>query len=191
MEHCTDEVVYFDNAATSWPKPPGVAAAMVGFLEDIGGSPGRSGHRMSIAASRLVNDARDDLAQLLGIGDPCRIAFTKNSTEALNLAINGTLAAGGHAITSSMEHNSVMRPLRHLESAGVIDLSVVRCSPDGCLDPAGIRRAIRPNTRLIVLVHASNVTGNLLPVAEAGALAAGGRHPPACRRVANRRRLPH
>ncbi len=171
MERPTDRAVYFDNAATSWPKPPAVEKAMMAFLSDVGGSPGRAGHRMSIAASRLVNDARDDLAELFGVADSSRIAFTKNSTEALNIAIMGALARGGHAITSSMEHNSVMRPLRWLEGQGIIDLTVVKCSPEGCLDPEDVRRALRPDTRLIVIVHASNVSGTLLPIGEVGAIA--------------------
>lgn len=160
-------VIYFDNAATSWPKPPAVQAAMVHFLEHVGGSPGRAGHRMSIEASRIVSDARDALAELLNVDDPSRIAFTKNSTEALNIAIQGWCRPGDHVITSSVEHNSVMRPLRALEAAGVIDLSVVGCSPStGELDPGDVRAALRPNTRLVVVVHASNVIGSVLPLKE-------------------------
>ena len=168
----TDRVVYFDNAATSWPKPSQVQAAMVDFLARIGGSPGRSGHRMSIAASRLVGDARDALAQLFNVADPSRIAFTKNSTEALNIAILGWVRPGDHVITSSVEHNSVMRPLRFLEQQGTIELTVIPCSPvTGVLDPEDVRRSLRPTTRLLVMVHASNVIGALLPVGDLGALA--------------------
>jgi cysteine desulfurase family protein len=167
-----DDIVYFDNAATSWPKPPQVAAAIQNFLAEVGGSPGRAGHRMSIEASRLVMEARDAAAELFHAGEGCRIAFTKNSTEALNIAIQGLLRPGDHAITSSMEHNSVMRPLRYLEAEGQIELTVVPCSHNtGQIDPADVRRALRPNTRLIVIVHASNVTGTLLPVGEIGAIA--------------------
>ncbi len=157
--------IYFDNAATSWPKPPAVQAAMVHFLQEVGGSPGRAGHRMSIAASRIVSDTRDLLAQLFNLDDPGRIAFTKNSTEALNIAIHGWCRPGDHVITSSMEHNSVMRPLRALEAAGLIELSVAPCSPTtGDLDPADLAAALRPNTRLVAVVHASNVVGNVLPL---------------------------
>ena len=166
-----NELIYFDNAATSWPKPAVVQEAITHFLSEVGGSPGRSGHRMSIAASRIVSDARDDLAQLFGVSDPSRIAFTKNSTEALNIAIQGLLAGGGHAITSSIEHNSVMRPLRQLEQAGSIELTVVQCGPDGQLDPDDLRKALRSDTRLVTTLQASNVTGTLLPVAEIGAIA--------------------
>ena len=150
----TERVVYFDNAATSWPKPPQVQIAMVEFLARVGGSPGRSGHRMSIAASRLIGDARDALAQLFNVADPSRIAFTKNSTEALNIAILGWLQPGDHVITTSVEHNSVMRPLRFLEEQGRIELTVVPCSPaTGGLEPDAVRRALRPKTRPVSYTH--------------------------------------
>ncbi len=167
-----NDPVYFDNAATSWPKPPEVPLAMVHYLQEVGGSPGRSGHRMSIEASRIVSDTRDAMAELLHVDDPSRIAFTKNSTEALNIAIMGSVRSGDHVITSSMEHNSVMRPLRYLQSQKVIELTVVGCSPaTGMIDLDDVRRAIQPNTRLITVLHASNVIGNLMPVQEIGAIA--------------------
>jgi len=166
------KIVYFDNAATSWPKPPDVQSAIVDYLENVGGSPGRSGHRMSIAASRLVGDARDALAELFNVDDPCQIAFTKNSTEALNIAILGWLKPGDHVITSSIEHNSVMRPLRFLEAQGSIELTVVPCSPEtGSMDPDDVRRAARQNTQLVAVLHGSNVIGNLLPLADLAAVA--------------------
>ena len=96
MTHATKDVVYFDNAATSWPKPPEVQAALMRYLQEVGGSPGRSGHRMSIEASRVVGDAREAVAELFDVEDPARIAFTKNSTEALNIAIFGLLGQGDH-----------------------------------------------------------------------------------------------
>ncbi len=163
-------VIYLDNAATSWPKPPEVAAAMTHFIMHIGANPGRSGHRLSIEAARTVYAAREAVAALFGAPDPLRVVFGHNVTEALNLALFGLLRAGQHVITSSMEHNSVMRPLRALEQQGVA-LSVVPCSSQGLLDPDDIARAIRPNTVMIVLNHASNVVGTLLPVAEVGAIA--------------------
>ncbi|MDD5095597.1 MAG: aminotransferase class V-fold PLP-dependent enzyme [Dehalococcoidia bacterium] len=163
-------MIYLDNAATSYPKPESVYQAMEGFMRHAAASPGRSGHRLSIEAGRVVYGAREALAQLFNVDDPLRIVFTKNATEALNLAINGILRPGDHAITSSMEHNSVMRPLRALEKKG-IDLTVVGCSREGFLDPQEVEKVIRSNTRLIVLTHASNVVGTLLPVAEVGAIA--------------------
>jgi len=161
-----DTLYYFDNAATSWPKPEATGAAMERFLRECGGSPGRSGHRLSIAAGRIVLEAREAMAALIGADDPLRIVFTKNATEALNIALRGFLKPGDHVITSSMEHNSVMRPLRQLEADGVA-LSVLPCSGRGELDPGTIRPAIRTCTRMMVLTHASNVTGTILPIAEA------------------------
>jgi cysteine desulfurase family protein len=169
-EEETLAIIYLDNAATSWPKAPGVSAAMVRFLEEVGANPGRSGHRLSIEAGRIVDDAREALAQLFRAPDPLRVIFTANATEALNLALQGLLRPGDHVVTSSVEHNSVMRPLRALESTGVA-LTVVPCAPDGTLDPARLEAAIGPTTRLIGITHASNVVGTLLPVAEAGRIA--------------------
>lgn len=165
-----DSLIYLDNAATSWPKPEAVYQAMDNFMRHTGASPGRSGHRLSIEAGRVVYEAREVLAQLFGLDDPLRVVFTKNATEALNLAICGLLRPGDQVITSSMEHNSVMRPLRFMEAQGV-GLTVVECSSTGMLDPQDVERAITAGTRLIIVTHASNVAGTLLPVAEIGAIA--------------------
>jgi len=183
-------MIYFDNAATSWPKPPCVAEAMTHYLAEIGASPGRSGHRLAIEAARVVYGAREAVAELFHAPDPLRVVFGANVTEALNLALNGLLRPGDHVVTGSLEHNSVMRPLRALERAGVggtftrrredakddperagVEVTVVPCSATGELDLHDLEAAIRPHTRLIVLNHASNVVGTLLPVAEAGAIA--------------------
>mgnify|MGYP005837597527 CR=1 FL=1 len=163
-------MIYFDNAATSWPKPPEVAEAMTHFLRDVGANPGRSGHRLAVEAGRIVYAAREAVCELVNAPDPLRVAFTANVTVALNMALRGLLRPGDHVITSSMEHNSVMRPLRALEREGV-ELTVVRCSPQGALNPADVEAAIRPHTRMIVLNHASNVSGALLPVREVGRIA--------------------
>jgi len=163
-------VIYFDNAATSWPKPPGVMPAMNYFMQSVGANPGRSGHSLSVEAGRIVYGARETVARLLNADDPLRIVFGHNATEALNLALHGLLRPGDHVVTSSMEHNSMMRPLRSLQSLGV-ELTVVPCSVEGFLSLADLGAAIRPNTRMIALNHASNVVGTLLPVAEAGAMA--------------------
>ena len=162
-------MIYFDNAATSWPKPPGVAEAMVRFMEDVGANPSRAAHRRAVEAGRIVYDAREAVCGLFGAPDPLRLVWCKNVTEALNLALRGLLQPGDHVITSSMEHNSVMRPLRALEEGGV-EITVVPCSPQGALDPADVEQAIRPHTKLVALNHASNVIGTLLPVAEVGAI---------------------
>ncbi len=163
-------MIYLDNAATSWPKPPDVVRAMARFLEEVGANPGRSGHRLSVEAGRIVYRTREALAALFDLPDPLRIVFAPNATYALNLTLRGLLRPGDHVITSSMEHNAVMRPLRALEAQGVA-LTVVPCAADGTLDPEDIRRALRPETTLIVLNHASNVSGTILPVAEVGRIA--------------------
>ena len=163
-------MIYLDNSATSWPKPRATAQAMTHFLEHVGANPGRSGHRLSIEAGRVVYRARESIASLFNLPDPLRVVFGLNGTEAINLALRGVLKPGDHVVTSSMEHNSVMRPLRDLEKTGV-EVTVVRCAADGGLAPEDLERSIRKNTALMVLNHGSNVTGSLLPVAAAGGIA--------------------
>jgi cysteine desulfurase family protein len=164
------DIIYFDNAATSWPKPETTVRAVESCLRETGGSPGRSGHSMSINASRVIFNAREALAGLLGLDDSLRIVLTKNATEALNIAIVGLLKPDDHVITSSMEHNSIMRPLRAMEATGV-ELTVLPCSTAGELDPGVIVPAIKKNTKAIFLTHASNVTGTIMSVAEIGRIA--------------------
>jgi cysteine desulfurase family protein len=142
--------------------------AMYHFMQEIGANPGRAGHGRAVAAGRIVNSAREALAELLGVSDPLRIVFGANATEALNLAITGLLRPGDHVVTSSIEHNSVMRPLRALDRV-MVDLAP--CAPDGRLSPSAIEAALRPETKMIILNHASNVMGTILPVAAAGAIA--------------------
>ncbi|MBI3049956.1 MAG: aminotransferase class V-fold PLP-dependent enzyme [Acidobacteria bacterium] len=163
-------MIYLDNAATSWPKPPPVAAAVQEQLTTAGGNPGRSGHRLSIAAARLVEETREALARLFHVDDPGRIAFAPNATHALNVALYGLLGPGDRVITTSLEHNSVMRPLRHLETLGV-HVESVRCEPDGSIDLGKVADALAPGARVLVTTHASNVAGTILPVRELAALA--------------------
>jgi len=163
-------MIYFDNAATSWPKPPGVAQAVVHFIDRVGANPGRAGHRMAIESGRIVYSARTAIADLVNAPDPLRVVFGANVTEALNLAIYGILRPGDHVVTGSLEHNSVMRPLRDLERRGIA-ITVVPSAPTGLLEPADIERAIGPETRLITLNHASNVVGTVAPVADVGQIA--------------------
>jgi cysteine desulfurase/selenocysteine lyase len=162
-------MIYFDNASTSWPKPPGVTEAMVRFMEAVGANPGRAAHRQALESGRIVYGAREAVSELFHAPDPLRVVLTKNVTEALNLALRGLLRPGDHIVTSSMEHNSMMRPLRALERGGV-QVTVVACSPQGILEPADVEAAIQPNTKMVALNHASNVVGTLLPVAEVGAI---------------------
>ncbi|MGD0152775.1 MAG: aminotransferase class V-fold PLP-dependent enzyme [Thermacetogeniaceae bacterium] len=163
-------MIYLDNAATTWPKPPGVEKAIVETLREKGANPGRGSHQLSLAAGRVVYHTRGLLAELFNVHDPSRIVFTLNCTEALNLALKGFLKPGDHVVTSSMEHNSMIRPLKALSAFGV-EYTVVPCNQRGELDPAGLEQALQANTKMIALIHASNVTGTLLPIAEAGLLA--------------------
>jgi len=163
-------MTYLDHAATSWPKPPAVTAAMCAMIEQAGGNPGRSGHRLAMRASETVYACRENLAKIFGVRDPLRICFTSNATESLNLAIHGLLKPGDHAVFSSMEHNSVWRPLRELERRGV-GISMASAGPDGIVQPDSVVNQLRPETKLIVLLHASNVNGALNPTADIGCVA--------------------
>lgn len=161
-------LVYFDNAATSYPKPAQVDEAMKDFHERAGANPGRSGHRLSVEAGRILYDTRELLSTLFGIDDPLNIVFTLNATMALNIALMGLLVSGDHVVTSSMEHNSVARPLRFLETQGV-ELTIVPCQGNGGeLNPEDVAKALKPNTKLVALIHASNVAGTIFPIAEVG-----------------------
>jgi len=159
-----------DNAATSWPKPPQVIQAMASFLKDAGGNPGRSGHRLSIEAGRLLFEARYALAGFFNVPEPMRVVFTQNATHAINIALWGLLKEGDRVVTTSIEHNSVMRPLRTLEKLGV-EVVTVQCGPDASLDPDDMARALEEGARLVIINHASNVTGTILPVKEVSHIA--------------------
>lgn len=163
-------MIYLDNAATSWPKPEAVTEAMARFLHDIGASPGRSAHRLALAAERQRFDAREAVAALFGAGDPSRVIFTFNATTALNLVLEGLLSPGTHVVTSGMEHNAVMRPLRALRERGVT-VTVLPSGPDGRLTPESLDAHLRPETAAVVVNHASNVCGTLQPVRALGARA--------------------
>jgi len=157
-------MIYLDYAATSWPKPPQVLQAMIEFLQEAGGNAGRAGHRLSTAAGRIVYETREALATLFGVADPLRIVFTHNATHALNLALRGLLHPGDGVVTTGMEHNAVMRPLRALAREGV-RLTIVAGQDDGTLDLAALQRALNMRPRMVVVSHANNVTGTILPVA--------------------------
>lgn len=164
-------VIYMDNAATSYPKPEKVLSAMNHFFHEIGGNPGRSGHRLSLKSGEVVYDTRYALAQLFNIEDPLQIVFTLNATMAINIALSGLLKPGDHVITSTLEHNSMARPLRSLEEKGV-ELTRIDCpSPNFQLDLDQLERSICKNTRLIALLHGSNVVGTVFPLEEVGKIA--------------------
>jgi cysteine desulfurase / selenocysteine lyase len=157
-------LIYLDNAATSFPKPSAVMEAMKYFLEEVGANPGRAGHYKAVEADTIVENTRRSLATLFNIGNPERIAFSMNVTEALNTAMRGLLKEGDHVITTAMEHNSVLRPLRHLEGTGFITLSIAACDHRGRLDYEALPGLIKKNTALMVLNHASNVCGTIQDV---------------------------
>jgi cysteine desulfurase / selenocysteine lyase len=158
--------LYLDNAATTWPKPPSVYDAVKHALEFIGASPGRAAHRMAREASQVVESARQRVARLLGIESPDRVVFTKNTTESINIVLKGWLRPGDRVLMSSMEHNSVARPLMAMEAKG-LQVEAVPCGPSGELDLGWMKRHMNPPPRLVVFLHASNVNGVLFPIVEA------------------------
>src|SRR5438046_8232576 len=149
-------MIYLDNAATSFPKPESVYQALDRFARTDLANPGRAGHKMALAAERALDDCRHRLNQLFHGQGPERFIFTLNCTDALNIAFKGVLQAGDHVVTTDLEHNSVSRPLRALELAGVITLTRVAADGTGTIDPDAVRRSITSKTRLIALGHASN-----------------------------------
>ena len=164
-------MTYLDNAATSFPKPEGVYAALDHFARHSLANPGRSGHRMAQAAEHALADARHRLNRFVNGRTPDRFAFTLNATDALNMAAKGVLNPGDHVITTDLEHNSVSRPLVALAAAGVITITRVPADAGGTVDPAAVEAAITPTTRLIALTHASNVLGTIQPVGDVGRIA--------------------
>lgn len=163
-------MIYFDNAATSFPKPLCVRRAALDAIRYYGGNPGRSGHALSMRAAEKVFGVREQAAAFFG-AQPENVIFTLNCTMALNLAIKGILSRGGHAVISSLEHNSVVRPLHALREAGTADYSVAEVRE---LDPEqtvrNFRAALRTDTRAIICTAASNLTGVILPLQELSAL---------------------
>lgn len=164
------ELIYFDNAATAWPKPEGVYKFMIDFYRSTGVNPGRSGFDLALEAGSLLDRLRKRLTKFFG-GDedtPERLCFGYNATDALNLIIAGSLVAGDHVITTNLEHNSVIRPINHLVRDGGVTATFVPFDGAGFVDPDDIARAIRPNTKLVIVNHGSNVIGTIQPVKEIG-----------------------
>ncbi len=165
--------LYLDNAATSFPKPPGVAEAVARYMTEVGASPGRGAYAESRTGASVIAECRGLIADLIGLKTPERVIFTLNCTDALNMAIKGVvfraLRSGGrpHLITSPLDHNSVLRPYNALADRGWADWTCLHADPEsGLVDPGDLRRAIRPETALVSLVHASNVSGVLQPIDE-------------------------
>jgi cysteine desulfurase family protein len=164
-------MIYLDNAATSFPKPESVYQALDRFARESLANPGRAGHKMALEAERTLDDCRHRLNRLFNGTSPDRFVFTLNCTDALNMAIKGVLRQGDHVITTDLEHNSVSRPLVGMAQSGFITLTRVAGDTGGTVDPDAIRKAIKSNTRLIALGHASNVLGTLQPAGEVGRMA--------------------
>ena len=162
------DTIYFDNASTTFPKPKAVPDAMYDYMTRVGSNINRGCYERAYSVEELVYDTRERLSRLFD-GPECKnVVFTRNITESLNVLLKGFLKPGDHVITSSMEHNAVMRPLVQLEQQGV-SFTRAACNPDGTLDPAALERALRPNTKAVVMTHGSNVCGTLLPIKEVGA----------------------
>ena len=162
--------LYLDNAATTFPKPAAALRAMLETYLRMGVSPGRGSYDLATEAQDLVSGMRQRLAAFFGAPDPERVIFTSNATEALNIALQGMLKAGDHVISSRLEHNSVLRPLYHMHLNGMIEYDLVSFDHEGFVHSEEIAAAMRPNTRLVILTHASNVLGTVQPIAEIGRL---------------------
>lgn len=170
-EHKRDTMVYLDNAATSWPKPECVYQTMDEFLRKKGGNPGRGSHSLAVAATETVEETRMLVARLINAPEKEQVIFTLNCTDALNLGLKGLLRPGDHVITSCIGHNSLVRPLKKLEQKGV---RITRLPPSlefGAVSVRDIEGAITRDTKLIVVTHASNVTGVIQPIEEYGVVA--------------------
>lgn len=162
----TQPIIYLDHAATSFPKPPEVSQALLDALEQASANPGRGSHRMAVQASRELFQCRKTLSKLLDVHNPVDIAFTANTTVALNMAIQGYLEAGDHVISTMTEHNSVRRPLEALKRSIGIEVTYIAVDAQGEINLAEVNQAFTPRTRLLVCNHSSNLLGSILPIAE-------------------------
>lgn len=163
--------IYLDNAATSFPKPDGVYAAVDDYNRRLGTAVGRSAYRHAVEVQSIVERCRKRAADFFRAPDPDHVIFTFNGTDSLNLALQGVLEPGDHVVTSVAEHNSVLRPLATLHARNGIEVTYVRVEKSGRVDPAVFRSAMTPKTKLVALLHASNVTGAIQPIADVGQLA--------------------
>ena len=160
-------MIYLDNAATTFPKPPSVYESVMRAMTVYGANPGRGSHKMAIEGARIMYETRELLADLFNLDDPMKVIFTFNATDSLNTAIKGILNSGDHVITTEMEHNSVLRPIKELEKSGV-ENTIVKCATDGTININDLENAIKNNTKLIVTTHVSNLTGTIFPAEEIG-----------------------
>ena len=164
----SNRVIYLDNAATTFPKPPEVLEEMFRRYAELGVSPGRGSYDLAMQAGDAVEQARGKVARFFGAPDPDRVIFAANATDALNLVFNGLLQPGDHVVSTQLEHNSVLRPLHHFRERGWIDYDLAPCDGRGFVDPDEIARRLRPATRAVVVTHASNVLGTVQPVRQIG-----------------------
>lgn len=162
-------MIYLDNAATSFPKPTAVYQNVMKAMKKYGANPGRGSHAMAIEGAKIIYETRELLAELFNLDDPLNVILTFNATDGLNLAIKGLLKPGDHVITTSMEHNSVLRPIMELQKNGV-ENTIVQCEKDGKIKISDIEAAIKSNTKLIVTTHVSNLTGTIFPIEDIGML---------------------
>lgn len=160
-------MIYLDNAATTYPKPKTVYQSVMRAMTEYGANPGRGSHAMAIEGARVIYETRELLAQLFNLDDPMKVIFTFNATDGLNQAIKGVLNPGDHVITTSMEHNSVLRPIKELEKNG-IENTIIQCAKDGTINVDDIEANIKSNTKLVVTTHVSNLTGTIMPVEKIG-----------------------
>ena len=165
-----NDLIYMDNGATSFPKPEEVYTFMDAFYRDFGVNPGRSGYDLCMETGTLVDKTRRELTNFFNGDDPDRLCFSYNSTDALNLIIFGLLERGGHAITTTLEHNAVLRPLYHLMQDSGVEVDHIPFDVRGFVDPEEIQKKFKPNTRLVIVNHASNVLGTVQPVEAIGNL---------------------
>jgi len=164
------DIIYLDNGATSFPKPEEVYTYMDKFYRNFGVNPGRSGYDMCLEAGEVVEDTRKMLTKFFNGTDSNRLCFSYNSTDALNIIISGMLKKGDHAITTTIEHNSVIRPLYHLAKFYGVEVDHIPFNSKGFIDPEDFKKKIKKNTRLVIVNHASNVIGTIQPVKEIGKL---------------------
>jgi len=167
-----NKLIYFDNAATVWPKPEPVYEFMLKFYRETGVNPGRSGFDLAIEAGSLLDKLRKRLTRFFGGDEDCpeRLCFGYNATDALNLILYGLLGSGDHVITTNLEHNSVIRPVNHLVRDGGVEATFLPFNSAGFVEPDVVKKALRPNTKLVIVNHGSNVLGTVQPVAEIGRL---------------------
>lgn len=167
IQEAGDIMIYLDNAATTYPKPKSVYKNVMDAMTKYGANPGRGSHAMAIEGARVIYETRELLAELFNLDDPMKVILTFNATDGLNMAIKGILRPGDHVVTTAMEHNSVLRPIKELENIGV-ENTIVSCSHEGKINVQDIEAAIKTNTRMVVTTHVSNLTGTIFPIEKIG-----------------------